>query len=111
MGMHLVVANGLETLADRLVDRLSEVPDDPFLPETIVVPGDGVRSWLTRTPCASAFVPTFSSRTQRDSSKNLQSRIEDGHLGDRSVDVGDSCHPTRGWRRRSHAGTCDCRCV
>ena len=47
MGMHLVVANDLETLADRLVDRLSEVPDDPFLPETIVVPGDGVRSWLT----------------------------------------------------------------
>ena len=47
MGMHLVVANDLETLADRLVDRLSGVPDDPFLPETIVVPGDGVRSWLT----------------------------------------------------------------
>ena len=45
--MHLVVANDLETLADRLVDRLSGVPDDPFLPETIVVPGDGVRSWLT----------------------------------------------------------------
>ena len=44
MGMHLVVANDLETLADRLVDRLSGVPDDPFLPETIVVPGDGVRS-------------------------------------------------------------------
>ena len=35
MEMHLVVANDLETLADRLVDRLSGVPDDPFLPETI----------------------------------------------------------------------------
>ena len=45
--MHLVVDNDLETLADRLVDRLSGVPDDPLLPETIVVPGDGVRSWLT----------------------------------------------------------------
>lgn len=43
--------------------------------------------------------------------RHLQSRIEDGHLGDRSVDVGGSCHPKRRRCRRSHAGTCDCRCV
>ena len=47
MGMQLVVANDLETLADRLVEHLSDSPNDPFTPESIVVPGDGVRSWLT----------------------------------------------------------------
>lgn len=47
MGMQLVVANDLETLADRLVELLSDSPRDPFTSESIVVPGDGVRSWLT----------------------------------------------------------------
>jgi exodeoxyribonuclease V gamma subunit len=47
MGMELVVANDLETLADRLVEFLSESPSDPFKPDSIVIPGDGVRSWLT----------------------------------------------------------------
>ncbi len=47
MGMQLVVDNDLETLADRLVDHLSDSPRDPFTPESIVIPGDGVRSWLT----------------------------------------------------------------
>ena len=45
--MQLVVANGLETLADRLVEHLNDSQRDPFTPESIVVPGDGVRSWLT----------------------------------------------------------------
>ena len=45
--MHLVVANDLETLADRLIEHLSDPPTDPFTPESIVVPGDGMRSWLT----------------------------------------------------------------
>ena len=47
MGMKLVVANDLETLADHLVEYLNDSPRDPFTPESIVIPGDGVRSWLT----------------------------------------------------------------
>lgn len=46
VGLHLHVDSGLTALADRLAARLAEVPADPFTPEVVVVPGDGVRSWL-----------------------------------------------------------------
>ena len=46
VGLHLHVDSGLTALADRLAERLAEVPSDPFTPELVVVPGDGVRSWL-----------------------------------------------------------------
>jgi exodeoxyribonuclease V gamma subunit len=47
MGLHLHVDTGLEALADRLAARLADVPIDAFAPELVVVPGDGVRMWLT----------------------------------------------------------------
>ena len=47
MPLHLHVDTGLEALADGLAARLAEVPADPFAPEVVVVPGDGVRMWLT----------------------------------------------------------------
>ncbi|MGA1345698.1 MAG: exodeoxyribonuclease V subunit gamma [Ilumatobacteraceae bacterium] len=47
MGLHLHVDTGLEPLAERLAARLADVPTDPFATEVVVVPGDGVRSWLT----------------------------------------------------------------
>ena len=48
MAFRLTVAGSLEPLAEVLADELSRpVSDDPFAPETIVIPGDGVRTWLT----------------------------------------------------------------
>ena len=47
VGLHLHVDSGLESLAERLATRLADVPTDPFATEVVVVPGDGVRSWLT----------------------------------------------------------------
>ncbi len=47
VGLHLHVDTGLEPLADHLAARLADVPTDPFATEVVVVPGDGVRSWLT----------------------------------------------------------------
>ena len=47
VGLSLHVDTGLEPLAERLAARLAAVPADPFATEVVVVPGDGVRSWLT----------------------------------------------------------------
>lgn len=49
VGLSLHVDTGLEPLAERLAARLADVPADPFATEVVVVPGDGVRSWLTHT--------------------------------------------------------------
>ncbi|MCD9623990.1 exodeoxyribonuclease V subunit gamma [Rhabdothermincola salaria] len=45
--MHLSVAGSLEPLADQLADALAVPLDDPFAREVVVVPGDGLRRWLT----------------------------------------------------------------
>jgi len=47
VGCELHVDVGLNPLADRLIDRLVDVPADPFAEELVVVPTDGVRSWLS----------------------------------------------------------------
>ena len=47
VGFELHVDRDLISLADRLADRLSEAPEDPFTFETIVVPGAGVKAWLS----------------------------------------------------------------
>lgn len=47
VGFRVHVDVGLNPLADRLIDRLVDVHADPFAEELIVVPTDGVRSWLT----------------------------------------------------------------
>jgi len=44
----LVVAHGLPQLADVLVDELARPGADPFAPEVVAIPGDGVRAWLVR---------------------------------------------------------------
>ncbi|MEZ5144871.1 MAG: exodeoxyribonuclease V subunit gamma [Acidimicrobiales bacterium] len=46
--LHLTVAGSLEPLADELADRLEVPLADPFTPEVVVVPGAGVRDWVTR---------------------------------------------------------------
>jgi exodeoxyribonuclease V gamma subunit len=46
MGLHLTIADRLEPLADHLGDTLANVGDDPFDRPLVVVPSDGVRSWL-----------------------------------------------------------------
>jgi len=44
----LTVAESLAPLAEVLADELSRpASDDPFAPELVVIPGDGVRTWLT----------------------------------------------------------------
>jgi exodeoxyribonuclease V gamma subunit len=45
--LHLTVATGLGALADELATVLAHPATDPFAPEVVAVPGDGVRSWLT----------------------------------------------------------------
>ena len=47
MGFELHVDRDLVALADRLADRLSQAAEDPFTSETIVVPGAGVKAWLS----------------------------------------------------------------
>lgn len=47
MAMHLTVGPGLAALVDPLVEVLAAIPDDPFAAQTVAVPGEGVRSWLT----------------------------------------------------------------
>lgn len=47
MPMHLTVGPGLAALVDPLVEVLAAVPHDPFAAQTVAVPGEGVRSWLT----------------------------------------------------------------
>jgi exodeoxyribonuclease V gamma subunit len=47
VGLHLHVDTGLAALADRLAARLADVPSNPLAPELVVIPGEGVRSWLT----------------------------------------------------------------
>jgi exodeoxyribonuclease V gamma subunit len=46
VAMHLTVAGSLEPLAAELAARLAQPLADPFTPEVVVVPGDGVRRWL-----------------------------------------------------------------
>jgi exodeoxyribonuclease V gamma subunit len=46
VAFHLTVAGSLEPLAVDLAARLAEPLADPFTPEVVVVPGDGVRRWL-----------------------------------------------------------------
>ena len=45
--MHLYSAGGARPLAARLAEILAVVPPDPFTPEWLVVPSDGVGRWLT----------------------------------------------------------------
>ena len=47
MAFHLTVAGTLEPLADVLAGELSAPLPDPFAREVVVVPGDGVKRWLT----------------------------------------------------------------
>jgi exodeoxyribonuclease V gamma subunit len=47
VAMHLSVAGSLEPLVDELGDALATPLDDPFATEVVVVPGDGLRRWLT----------------------------------------------------------------
>jgi exodeoxyribonuclease V gamma subunit len=47
VALHLTVAGSLEPLAAELAARLAEPLADPFAPEVVVVPGDGVRRWLS----------------------------------------------------------------
>ena len=47
VGLSLHVDTGLEPLAERLAARLADVPADPLATELVVIPGEGVRSWLT----------------------------------------------------------------
>ena len=44
--MHLYSADRAEDLVRRLAEVLADVPDDPFAPEWIAVPTDGMRRWL-----------------------------------------------------------------
>jgi exodeoxyribonuclease V gamma subunit len=44
--IHLYSAERAEDLAGKLAQILSVVPDDPFAPEWIAVPTDGMRRWL-----------------------------------------------------------------
>jgi exodeoxyribonuclease V gamma subunit len=44
--LHVVVANGLEPLADELAGLLATPLPDPFQSEVVAVPGAGVRTWL-----------------------------------------------------------------
>ena len=44
--MHLYSAERAEDLAERLATVLSDIPDDPFAPEWIAVPTEGMRRWL-----------------------------------------------------------------
>lgn len=45
--LHLTSATGARPLAAALARALAEVPSDPFAPEWIAVPSDGMRRWLT----------------------------------------------------------------
>jgi exodeoxyribonuclease V gamma subunit len=47
MMMHLYSAGGARPLATRLAELLAVVPPDPFTPEWLAVPSDGMRRWLT----------------------------------------------------------------
>jgi exodeoxyribonuclease V gamma subunit len=44
--MHLYSAERAEDLAGRLAEVLGDIPDDPFAPEWIAVPTDGMWRWL-----------------------------------------------------------------
>ena len=44
--MHLYSAERAEDLATRLAGVLGDIPDDPFAPEWIAVPTEGMRRWL-----------------------------------------------------------------
>ncbi len=46
VAFQLTVAGSLEPLADTLAEVLAHPLPDPFTREVVVVPGDGVRSWL-----------------------------------------------------------------
>lgn len=46
MALHLTAAGSLEPLAEGLVALLAQPLADPFAPECIVVPGEGVKAWL-----------------------------------------------------------------
>ena len=45
--MHLYSAGSARTLAERLAEVLAVAPPDPFTPEWLAVPSDGMRRWLT----------------------------------------------------------------
>ncbi len=45
--MHLYSASGARPLAARLAEVLAVAPPDPFTPEWLAVPSDGMRRWLT----------------------------------------------------------------
>src|SRR5580704_11042029 len=47
MMMHLYSAGSARTLAERLAEVLVVAPPDPFTPEWLAVPSDGMRRWLT----------------------------------------------------------------
>ena len=47
VAFHLTVAGSLEPLAEAMGEVLSEPLADPFAPELVVVPGAGLRTWLT----------------------------------------------------------------
>ncbi len=47
VAMHLSVAGSLEPLVDELGTALASPLADPFAAEVVVVPGDGLRRWLT----------------------------------------------------------------
>ena len=45
--MHVYSADSARTLAVQLAEILGEAPTDPFIPEWLAVPSDGMRRWLT----------------------------------------------------------------
>jgi len=45
--LQLVVAEGMEPLAEHLAEVLADAPGDPFTPEWIAVPSPAVRRWLS----------------------------------------------------------------
>ena len=45
--MHLYSAGSAQPLSSRLAELMAEAPDDPFTPEWVAVPSDGMRRWLT----------------------------------------------------------------
>jgi exodeoxyribonuclease V gamma subunit len=45
--MHLYSAGSARPLAERLAEVLAVAPPDPFTPEWLAVPSDGMRRWLT----------------------------------------------------------------
>ncbi len=45
--MHLTSATSVRELTSRLAEVLADVPADPFEPEWLAVPSDGMRRWLT----------------------------------------------------------------